>query len=101
MSFMKKLNDEDVFEIKKLIKQEVSNKKIAEQFQVAASTISRIKKSILHKDIIVPSDEYSRGFGEGYLKGFRDAKKFETLEQVERSQFRASKVAHTRLKGDN
>lgn len=84
MSFMKKLNDEDVFEIKKLIKKGVYNKHIAEQFQVSASTISRIKRGILHTHIVIFSEEYSRGFEEGYHKGFKDAKRFDTLEQAER-----------------
>jgi predicted transcriptional regulator len=95
---MKKLNDEDVFAIKKLLKGGVPNKLIAQHFQVDASTISRIKKSILHKHIVVPSEEYARGFEEGYLKGFRDAKKFETLEKAERPHFLASFVAHKGLK---
>jgi len=91
---MKKLNDEDVFTIKKLLKVGTPNKRIAQHFQVDASTISRIKTSILHKHIFVPSEEYAQGFEDGYHKGFRDSKKFKTLEEAERPHFRASVLAH-------
>jgi IS30 family transposase len=101
LKHMKKLNDEDVFEIKKLLREGRAQKTLAGSFSVSPATISRIKRGILHKKIICPSEEYNKGYQEGYRKGFQDSKKFETLEQAERPQFIAHKVAHKRGKSDN
>lgn len=63
---MKKLNDEEVYEIKTLIKQNIPAKQIAAKFNVSESTISRIKKNELHSDIVAPSKDYLKGYKDGW-----------------------------------
>lgn len=72
---MTKLNDEVVFDIKKRLKEGAAQAEIAEQYGVSISTISRIKRNILHKKIVTLSEEFSRGYEKGYIQALKDLKK--------------------------
>lgn len=90
---IKKLDDETVFEIKKLLKEEsLSQKDIAKMFNVTESAISKIKRKKRHKQIICLSEEYSKGFEDGYKKGVKDTKRWQEL---------AGGVVQLRIKEDN
>jgi len=71
----KKLNDEDVFQIKKALLKGVPQKKIASDFHVSKSLISKLKTGVIHKKIVVLSEAYSAGYEKGFQDGIKKAQK--------------------------
>lgn len=69
---MKKLSTEEVYEIKKALKNGEPQKSIAERFKVSGATITSIKQGRTYSYIIVPSEEYLRGWKDGYKQGCKD-----------------------------
>ena len=89
---MKKLNEEQVFEIKKLIKEDQYTQNfIAKKFNVSKSAISNIRRGVTFKHIAVPDEEYMRGYEAGYKKGFDDGNKYKNIENIPVRRLQTSK----------
>ena len=75
---MKKLTAEEVSEIKELLKKDkLTQKEIAEYYKVSQSSISSIHRKRTFRYIVCISDEYQRGYKDGYAKAITDQKTIE------------------------